>query len=494
MVIGMAKIEPGMASKFLRRNPTGRLGIGPVRSLGRSVPISEDKQMADGSFDVVIIGGGNAAMGVTVATREAGLSVAMIEARDLGGVCPNRGCTPKKILVAAAHALDEIERAKVHHISVDPPRLDWAALIDREKAMIRPIPDHLAELMAKRGVEVIHGGGRFVDTDKVAVGDRVLEARHMVIATGSKPRSLPIAGAEHLITSDDVLDERTLPAEIVFIGGGVIALEFAHVYARAGAKVTILEVLPRLLPALDADAVDQIRRESERIGIRILTSVKVERIEPRNSRLRVTFVHDGKEQAIEADRVVNGAGRVADVDALDLAAAKIERSDGRIAIGAFLRSTSNPQVYVCGDSLTGTPQLSPVATYEGQIVGRNIVEGAKHKPDYASIPSCVFTVPALASVGLTEQAARDKGHKVRVKATDMHDWLSSRTYGETVAYAKVLIDETSDRILGAHMAGHAAEELIHFFAFAMAHGITAAQIRDQVFAFPTFSANIKNMV
>jgi len=367
-------------------------------------------------------------------------------------------------------------------------------LIDREKAMIRPIPDRLAELMTKRGVEVIRGRGRFIDIDKVQVGDRVLEAKHVVIATGSKPRSLPIAGAEHFITSDDVLDERTLPGEIVFIGGGVIALEFAHVYARAGAKVTILEVLPRLLPALDPDAVDQIRRESERIGIRILTSIKVERIERHSSRLRVVFVHEGKEQAVEADRVVNGAGRVADVDTLDLAAAKVERSDGRIATDAHLRSVSNPRVHVCGDSLTGTPQLSPVATYEGQIVGRNIIEGARHKPDYASIPSCVFTVPALASVGLTEQAAREKGHKVGVKASDMHDWLSSRTYGETVAYAKVLIDETSDRILGAHMVGHAAEELIHLFAFAIAHSITATQIRAQVFAFPTFSADIKNML
>ena len=167
---------------------------------------------------------------------------------------------------------------------------------------------------------------------------------------------------------------------------------------------------------------------------------------------------------------------------------------GRIETDSFLRSTSNQAVYVCGDVLTTSPQLSPIATYEGQIVGRNIVDGPKHEPDYASIPSCVYTVPALASVGLTEAAAREKGHKLKVHANDMMDWLSSRTYAETAAWAKVLVDETNDRILGAHMVGHASEELIHIFAFAMAHGITASQIRDKVYAFPTFSADIKSMV
>jgi glutathione reductase (NADPH) len=168
------------------------------------------------SFDVVVLGGGNAGMGVTVATREAGLKVAMIEPDLLGGTCPNRGCMPKKVLVAAAHALDEIERAKAHHIAVGKPRLDWAALIDREKAMIRQIPASLEELMNKRGVEVIRDRGRFAGPNAVAVNGEILEAKHIVIATGSQPRKLPFPGAEVMITSDDVLSERRLPAEVVF--------------------------------------------------------------------------------------------------------------------------------------------------------------------------------------------------------------------------------------------------------------------------------------
>ena len=210
------------------------------------------------SVDVVIIGGGNAGMGVTVATREAGLEVAMLEPDLLGGTCPNRGCMPKKVLVAAAHALDEIARAKAHHITVGQPSLDWAALIDREKAMISGIPASLGQLMTRRGVEVIRELGRFVGPNAVAVGGDTLEAKHVVIATGSTPRKLPFPGAELMITSDDVLKRAQLAASVVFVGGGVIALEFSHVYARAGAKVTILEVLPRLLANMDADAVTQL--------------------------------------------------------------------------------------------------------------------------------------------------------------------------------------------------------------------------------------------
>src|SRR6516225_2915712 len=428
-------IRPGWAGK-------GWLST-PVPATVWQYALWEDQAMPTRSFDVVIIGGGNAGMGVTVATREAGLRVAMLEPDLLGGTCPNRGCMPKKVLVAAAHALDEIDRAKAHHI---------------------------------------------------AVGGETLEAKHIVIATGSKPRRLPFTGAELMITSDDVLSERKLPASVVFIGGGVIALEFSHVYARAGAKVTILEALPRLLDNMDADAVAQLRGETERIGVKIQTGVEIRRIERTADRLRVVYQGGGSERTVEAERVVNGAGRVANVDGLDLAAGKVQSERGQIALDAHLRSTSNPAVYVCGDAVAETAQLSPIATYEGRIIGRNIVDGAKHTPDYASIPACVFTVPALASVGLTQAGAEEKGIEFRVAVNDMRAWLSSRTYAERAAWAKVLIEKGTDRVIGAHLVGHAGEELIHIFGLAMKHGITAGDLGDFVYGFPTFSADIKSML
>jgi len=445
-------------------------------------------------YDVVILGGGNAGMGATVATRAAGLSVAMIEARDLGGTCPNRGCTPKKVLVAASHALDEIERADKHAITVGAPRLDWRALIEREKDIIRDIPSRLSQLMARRGVDVIFGEAAFIGGNAIRVDGRKLEARNIVIATGSKPRSLPIPGAEHLTTSDDVLGDPELPGAVVFIGGGVIAFELGQVYARAGVDVTILEALPHLLAAFDADAVAQILGESERIGMHVRTLAWIKAIEKIDGRLRVAFVADGAECTVDADRVVNCAGRVANVERLDLGAGVIVHREGRIEIDDHLRSRSNPDVYVCGDAVWNSPQLSPVATYEGGIVGRNIVDGPRHRADYSQIPASVYTVPALASVGLSEAKAKEQGLAVKVHVNDMRGWLAARTYAETVAWSKIIVEESTDRIVGAHIVGHAGEELIHLFALAMKHGISASQVRDMVYGFPTFSADIRSMM
>lgn len=445
------------------------------------------------SFDIIIIGGGNAGFGVSAVASQAGKSLAFIESWDFGGTCPNRGCTPKKVLVAAAHALDEIERAPAHGISLGPASLDWGKLIDREKAMVDFVPDAMAELAGKRG-RVFRGQARFIGPRQVQVGQEVLEADNIVIATGSTPRPLPIPGAEHLITSDEVLSERERPGSVVFIGGGVIAMEFSHVYARAGTEVTILEALPSLLPRADVDAVAAIRAESERIGVAIKTGVRVKAVAHEGGKLKVDFEHEGQTESLLADRVVNGAGRIPNVADLDLDAGTVAHEGLRISLDACLRSTSNPAVWVCGDAVSGTAQLSPVATYEGQTVGRSIVEGRGIEPDYTALPNCVYTVPAMASVGLSEVEAEAQGLSVKVTKTDMRGWFSGKSYAESVAFAKTLVEEGSGRILGAHLVGHQGEELIHLFAMAMRYGITAKQMKEQLFAFPTFSSDMKNLL
>ena len=444
------------------------------------------------TYDVIILGGGNAGFGVSAVVHDAGKKIAFIEERDFGGTCPNRGCTPKKVLVAAAHALHEIEIAGTHGIEVGEPRLDWARLIAREKEMISFIPGTMGELAEKRG-DVFRGSARFVGPNTIEVNGEILEGGNIVIATGSKSRPLPIPGAELMITSDEVLSQDQQPAEVVFIGGGVIAMEFSHVYARAGTRVTILEVMERLLPRVEADAVAAVQVESERIGVTVKTLVTVEEISQLNGKLRVAYEHNGEKLTVDADRVVNGAGRIANVDTLDLDAGNVQHNGVAIEIDDYLRSTSNPSVWVCGDSLVTSAQLSPLATYEGRIVGQNIVNGPMVKPDYSVIPSCVYTVPALSTVGLTEDEAKEKGLNVRISVNDMTSWFSGQSYAESVAWAKVLVDEDEDRIVGAHMVGHQAEELIHLFSLAMRHGIPASKLKDDMFAFPTFSSDVKNL-
>lgn len=445
------------------------------------------------AYDIIIIGGGNAGFGVSAVAHAAGKSIAFVENRDFGGTCPNRGCTPKKVLVAAAHALHEIELASDHGIEVGPPRLDWKRLIKREKSMIEHIPGAMADLAEKRS-DVYRGTATFTGANTLEVEGQVLQGGNIVIATGSVPRPLAIPGAQHMITSDEVLSEEDQPREVVFIGGGVIALEFSHVYARAGTKVTILEAMPRLLPQFDDGAVATLQAESERLGIAVVTGAQVKEIGETRRKFRVTYAVNGEERFVDADRVVNGTGRVANVEHLNLDAAGVKHDRIAIEVDDYLRSTSNPAVWVCGDALVGPAQLSPVATYEGRIVGQNIVAGPTVKPDYHVIPSCVYTVPALSTVGLTEQAARQAGLNIDVNVSDMTGWFSGKMHAETAAYAKVILDADTDNIVGAHMVGHSGEELIHVFAMAMRYGIRASDLRNDIFAFPTFSSDIKSML
>lgn len=444
-------------------------------------------------FDVVILGGGNAGLGVSFVLQHTDKTIAFIEERDFGGVCPNRGCTPKKVLVAAAQALNDIALAEHHGIETGPAKLDWAKLIARKDDMIGFIPGAMKGVAEKRGT-VFEGRGTFVGPNTIQVGDDTIEAKDIVIATGSKPRPLPIPGAELMITSEDVLSDPVLPKDVVFIGGGVIALEFAHVYARAGAKVTILEVMPQVLPRLEPDGIAVLTAETERLGVTIKTDVNITSVSGTPGALSVAYEHDGKSQTVAAERVVNGAGRVANIDGLGLEAANIDHDGARILLDDYLRSTSNPSVWVAGDSLVHSPQLSPMATYEGQLVGRNIENGASEKPDYSLVPSAVFTVPAFASVGLTEAEARDQGKDIAVTTNDMTTWFSAKSYAETVAWAKIIVDKETDKILGAHMMGHHGEDLIQIFTLAIRFGITATQLKSSPTAYPTFASDIKNLM
>ncbi len=445
-------------------------------------------------FDVLVLGSGNAGMAAAGALRAAGKSVAMVESWDVGGTCPLRGCVPKKVLVAAAQVLHQIERAPVHHIEVGPAKLDWTKLIERTRGFVEGVPEAFAKSLEGRGIELIKGRASFVAPAAVEVDGRRIEAGKIVIATGSKPRPLSIPGAEHLITSEEILERREQPDSLIFIGGGVVALEFSHVYTRAGTKVTILEALPRLLPRMDADAVARVHEESARIGIDILTDVTVQEVVSTDDGLAVRFSHGGQTKTLTAQVVANGAGRIPDLEGLDLAAGGIEHEGTRIVVDEHLASVSNPRVYVAGDALWSSAQLSPVASYEGRIVAQNILSDEQTAPDYGPIPANVFTVPALASVGLSEAEATEKGLDFAVKANDLGAWRSSATHAESVAYSKVLIETGTGRILGAHLVGHGGEETIHLFALAMKHGLAAEALSDMVYAYPTFASDIKHML
>jgi glutathione reductase (NADPH) len=448
------------------------------------------------SFDLVVIGTGSAAGTVASRCREAGWSVAVVDSRPFGGTCALRGCDPKKVLVGVADLMDWIQRMEGHGLRREGAHIEWTELMRFKRTFTDPVPQARADGFAQAGITAISGRARFIGRETLTVGERELRAGHVVIAAGAKPGPLPMAGAEQVVTSDAFLELEALPKEIVFVGGGYISFEFAHLAARAGAKVTILHRGARPLERFDADLVARLVEASRAVGIEVRVGTVVRGIEQRGAAFAVkTEEPGGAVREWEADLVVHGAGRVPDIDDLGLGAAGIERTPRGVKVNGFLQSVSHPRAYAAGDAAdSGGLPLTPVAGYEGRIVAANLLEGNQQAPNYDGVPSAVFTLPPLAAVGLTEEQARQRGLRFRVNHQDGKRWYSSRRVAEQFADYKVLVEEPSDRILGAHLLGPHVDELVNVFALAIRQGITAAALRQTVFAYPTRASDVPYML
>ena len=448
------------------------------------------------SFDLVVIGSGAAARSVASPCRAAGWTVAMIDKQPFGGTCALRGCDPKKVLVGVAAAADAARLLSGKGVDASTLRIDWPELLRFKRTFTGPYPAKLLASLAREGIEAFQAGARFVGPSQIAVGDTVLEAaRAIVIAAGARPADLPIAGREHLRTSDQFLELPMLPASIVFVGGGFISFEFAHVAARAGAQITILHRDERPLEEFDADLVERLVARSHALGIRMELGAEVRAIHAVDGRYRTTFSQGASHAQVDADLVVHGAGRVPDVDDLDLDAGGVAHTRDGIEVNGYLQSISNPRVYAAGDcAATDGPALTPVAVYEGRVVAENLLRGNHATTEYEAIPSVAFTVPPLARVGLDEVEGRGKGLNFTVHHEDTAGWYSSRRLGENDSAFKVLVDQATGQILGAHLLGPNADETINLFALAMRTGITASRFKDMLWAYPTHASDTAYMV
>lgn len=446
-------------------------------------------------FDLVVIGTGEAGSTVAKQCRAAGWEVAIADSRPFGGTCALRGCTPKKVLVNAAELIDWLDRMEGKGLSSRGSHIDWAALMRFKRTFTEPVPSKREEQYADAGIAMFHGQARFVDQSTVQVGDDTLTGRYILIATGAKPAELGIPGEKLLTTSDQFLELEQLPQRIIFVGGGYISFEFAHVAARVGAQVQILHEGDRPLEHFDPDLVAQLTQATRDIGIDIRLNTAVKAIEKVANNLIVHAVTENTEQTFEADLVVHGASRMPEIDELDLSKAGVKREKKGVSVNEYLQSVSNPAVYAAGDAAAGTkPQLTPVASMEAHVVASNLLEGNHHKPDYTEVPSVVFTVPRLAFVGLTEEMAQKQGLKFRINYQETSDWLFSREFGTNSSGFKVLIEEDSNRILGAHLFGPHAEEVINVFATAIRAGFSTDDIKKTIYAYPTGASDISNMV
>jgi glutathione reductase (NADPH) len=380
-------------------------------------------------------------------------------------------------------------------IRAEELQIDWQELMRFKRSFTEPVPKNREEGFAKAGVAVFHGRARFVGRTSVQVNGEVLEGRYVVIAAGQKPADLKIPGTEHLTTSEQFLELEELPKRILFIGGGYIAFEFAHVAVRAGAQVIIVHRGARPLPLFDADLVDQIVKHTRELGAHVQLGTEVIGVEKSSDQLVVQASVSGQKRTFEADMVVHAAGRVPEIDDMNLDAAGVAWDSQGVKVNEFLQSVSNPSVYAAGDAAaSGGPPLTPVASYDGIIVAANLLKGNEEKPNYLGIPTVVFTIPPLASVGLSETKAREQGLKFQVKKEMTSNWYSSRRVAEKYSGFKVLVEEGTDRILGAHLLGGQAEELINLFGVAMRSGMRAADLKHMLFAYPTHGSDVPYML
>jgi glutathione reductase (NADPH) len=447
----------------------------------------------DRQYDLVVVGTGVTAA-VASRCREAGWSVAVVDRQPFGGTCALRGCVPKKILVSAADAVQGARDLTGKGVPAGPQAIDWAELMRFKRSLVDPTTERTEAAWARMGVEQFHGRARFVGPATLAVGDDRLTGRRILIAAGAQPAPLPFSGAQRLTASDGFLDLDRLPPRLLFVGGGYVSFEFAHVAARAGAQVTVLHRGPRPLEGFDPDLVDMLVRRTRELGVRVELGLEVTSVEAAGATLVVRGVQQGLERSFETDLAVHGAGRVPELDDLDLDAAGVKRERRGVTVNQFLQSVSNPVVYAGGDAAASGPPLTPKADHDVGVLVANLLGGNRRTSNYDGIASAVFTIPPLAGAGLTEDAARAAGRRFRVNRQDTSGWFNTRRVGETASGFKVLIEEGSNQILGAHLLGPRADEVINLFAAAIRLRIPADELRQVIFAYPTNGSDVRFML
>jgi glutathione reductase (NADPH) len=467
------------------------------------------------TFDLIVIGTGVSASTVAWECHSAGWKIAVIDSRPFGGTCALRGCDPKKVLVGAAELIDWIHRMESKGIGskvTKDVKINWPELMKFKRTFTEPVPKNREEAFSKAGINSFHGTARFVGPNTIKViedtnksKEQTIRGKYILIATGARPAKLNITGEQHVVTSDQFLELDRLPSDILFIGGGYISFEFAHIAARCGSNVTILHRSKRPLLGFDPDLVSLLLKRTREIGINVNLESSVKKIEPiDNGRKFAVYssnaqgkTNDAKgTEVIETELIVHGAGRVPDTKDLNLDTAGIEfDTKGGVKVNEYLQSVSNAAVYGAGDvaASEGIP-LTPVAEYEGEIVAYNLLNGNKSRPNYIGIPSVVFTVPSLASVGLQEEAAKQQGLNFRTNYKDTSSWYSSRRIRESCSGFKVLIEKSSNCILGAHILGSHAEEAINIFALAIRLGLNVDKIKEVIFTYPTNTYDIRYML
>ena len=449
-------------------------------------------------FDVFVIGTGTAGETAATMLREAGLSVGIADEREFGGTCALRGCQPKKYLVVPSHAALEGQGLTERGFA-SAPKLDWSMMQRSRKEFTDAVPTGTEKALQQQGIHVFHGRCTFADDSTVRCGDESITARRFLIANGARPRPLPVPGGELALSSDDFLSLPEMPQRVTFVGGGYISMEFATVAAAAGARVTVLQRGARAMDRFDPDLVEELQNGCAARSIRVMTHADTKSVEQRaDGSIVLHLTVDGAEQEIETDVVFAALVRISNADTLNLEATSVGTGRAGIETTSDMRTTA-ANIYAVGDCVAGI-QLSPVSDAEARTAARNIIADLheddsteRFQVDRGLLPTVVFTYPQLAQFGLSESEARERGG-VRINAGSGAGWPNYRRLNESHVAYKVMIDEKTDQILGAHILAPQAGELINLLALSARQGTSAAEFREIPWAYPTYTSDLKYML
>ena len=441
-------------------------------------------------FDVFVIGTGTA--GETAVSellkKEDGLRIGIADERPYGGTCALRGCQPKKFLLVPAHAALE-GRALTERGFRSAPQLDWKAMNRSLRDFTDPVPHNTRAGLEEKGVACFSGHCEFLSPSTLRCGDQSISARNFIIATGARPRKLPIKGADLAVSSDGFLSLEELPERIVFIGGGYVSMEFGYTASAAGASVTVLQRSQRIMKQFDPDMVSILQDACSTRGMDIRTGMSPVEIRKSDSGPFEVILKGG--EVVETDLVVGAIGRVPNVESLGLEDAGVAYDRRGIETNGHMH-TSQDHIYAIGDCVKGV-QLSPASDLQARTAARNILNPDSETADLSTLPSVVFSYPQLAMAGMDEQAAKERGN-IRIAQGSGAGWPNYRRLNETHVGYKVIIDTETETVLGAHLVGPHAGELINLFALAMTCHIPVKTLQELPWAYPTYSSDIKYML
>ena len=463
--------------------------------------------MAETSFDVIIIGSGPGGYVTAIRAAQLGFKTAIIEREYLGGICLNWGCIPTKALLRSAEIFRYMQHAKSFGLSAEKVAYDGTAVVKRSRAVAKRLNDGVGFLMRKNKVAVIWGEAALDAPGKVtvragkseapkgALGPGTYAAQHVIIATGARPRVLPGLEPDGKViwTYFEAMVPERIPKSILVVGSGAIGIEFASFYRDFGAEVTVVEILPQILPVEDAEIAAFARKQFEKEGIKIFTGAKLTRLEKKSDGALAT-IEDAKggTQSVAVERVISAVGVTGNIENLGLEKLGVKTERGAIVVDALNR-TNVPGIYAIGD-VAGPPLLAHKAEHEGVICVEAIKGLKPHPMDKQLIPGCTYCSPQIASVGLTERAAKDKNIDIRVGRFPFVGNGKAIALGEDQGLVKVIFDKKSGALLGAHMVGAEVTELIQGYVIAMNLETTEEELMHTVFPHPTLSEMMKEAV